>query len=127
MRADQPVVSAASWMVSASTRPNLIKVVSRFGRLEDRLALLARLLVEPDHGPGGRVGRAHAVDDVGRLHVVVGGPGGVDVDLGARRGRALAPDRRLLVLALAQTGGLPGGRALGRARRAAALLAQALG
>ena len=32
MRGDQPVVSAASWMVSASTRPNLTTVVSRFGK-----------------------------------------------------------------------------------------------
>src|SRR3954447_13602609 len=134
MRADQPVVSAASWMVSASTRHNLIKVVSRFspdglpGRREDALARLVVLLVEADHRLDGVVGAVEPRDDVARLHLVVALPRRVDVDLGARRGRALALDRGLgLALGLAQARGLAARRAFGGLARLAAGLAQALG
>src|SRR4051794_23776118 len=153
MRADQPVVSAASWMVSASTRHNLIKVVSRFGtpavaprlparrfagappsrggllgRGQDALARLVALLVEADHRLDRVVGAAEPRDDVARLHLVVALPRGLDVDLGARRGRALALDRRLgLALCLAQARRLAAGRALGRLAGLAAGLAQAVG
>src|SRR3954447_10268562 len=96
MRADQPGVSAASWMVSASTRHNLIKVVSRFARRgDDALAALVRRLVEADHRLDRVVGGDEAVDDLARLHLVIALPGRVDVELGARRGRALALDGRL--------------------------------
>src|SRR4051812_30485957 len=90
MRADQPVVSAASWMVSASTRPNLIKVVSRFCRGQNRLAALVALLVEPDHRAHGLVGVTQAVDDLARLHPVVAVPRCVDAQLRAGVGGALA-------------------------------------
>src|SRR3954454_24114832 len=82
MRDDQPVVSAASWMVSASTGPNLIKVVSRFGRLQDGLAALGALLVETDHRADGVVGALQPLDDVSGLHRVVALPRRVHVDLG---------------------------------------------
>src|SRR4051812_36155933 len=97
-------------MVSASTRPNLIKLVSRFGRsprdraprsalggVEDAAAALVTLLVEAgDRAHGGR-GLAQAQDDLGGLHVVVALPRRVDVDLGAGIGGPLALDDVLLV------------------------------
>src|SRR2546423_1138057 len=105
MRDDQPVVSAASWMVSASTRHNLIKVVSRFGRLEDRLAALVALLVEPDHRADRVVGAAQARDDLAGLQAVVVVPRRADVELGARGGGALRLDARDLARDAPRLGG----------------------
>src|SRR5438067_1982608 len=77
MRGDQPVVSAASWMVSASmvTRSTLPRLCQGLlGRAEDRLALLGLLLVEADHRAGRGVGLAEAADDVAGLHRAVALP-----------------------------------------------------
>src|SRR5204862_3827007 len=128
MRDDQPVVSAASWMVSASTRPNLIKLVSRFGRGEDALAVLGALLVEPHHRADRVVGVAQALDDLARLHRAVAVPRRLDVDFRGGRGGALALDRALgLALFLAQPGGLRARRALGGLAGLAAGLTQPRG
>src|SRR5262245_24062469 len=78
MRGDQPVVSAASWMVRASVTADQpyhdrVKVWAgcqpagaSAGRLQDRRAVLVAALVEGDDGLRGRVGVAQAGDDRAR-------------------------------------------------------------
>src|SRR3954453_5313341 len=133
MRGDQPVVSAASWIVSASlamrsTLPRLCQGwCLLFRRAEDRLALLRLLLVEADHRAGRRVGRAHPAHDLARLHRCVALPRLPDTQLGAGIGRALALDQLVGgLLLLAQLRGLGARGALRRVRRLAGGLAQAL-
>src|SRR4051812_3634499 len=96
MRADQPVVSAASWMVSASfwMRPTLPRVCQglALGCAQDRLALLRALLVEAHERPRRGVGRLEPPHDLARLHRPVALPGLVDADLGAGLTRALGLD-----------------------------------
>src|SRR3954453_19981148 len=121
MRGDQPVVSAASWMVRASTGPNLTTRLSRFpwfhpcalrrgcaGRLrrqEDRLPVLVQTLVEPHRRDGRVVGRLAPGADLVERHGVVALPRRLDMDL--RPGAGGRADAR-------------GGRgALGRALRLA--------
>src|SRR4051795_5531442 len=90
MRGDQPVVSAASWMVRASVNaPNLTTIVSRFGGarsargLQDGLAALVRRLVEGHDAFGRRVGVAQPRDDRGGRVLVIAGPRRIDGDRAA--------------------------------------------
>ena len=126
---DQPVVSAASWMVSASCDAhNLTKVVSRFVTAHGPRpwrrgccgGCLWVLLVEADHRADRGVGDSPTrQDDLGRLHLVVAVPGRRDADLGAGGGGALAlDDVGLLGLALGLAdagGGVAGQLGLGSA------------
>src|SRR3954466_2377041 len=119
MRGDQPVVSAASWMVRASTRPDLTTLLSRFrawtrprpqsspglrglGREEDRLAVLVLGLVEPYRGEHRRVGVLQAPEHLVERHRVVALPRRLDVDLGPRPGGGAAPGGPRLARALAR-------------------------
>src|SRR3954451_17469995 len=140
MRGDQPVVSAASWMVRASTRPNLTTLLSRFprgggggggraalrrlGRQQDRLPALVLALVQAHGGDDRLVGALEAREDLVERHLVVARPRRLDVDLGAGGGLpAGARDRRPplgLGLGLADPGGLA-------TRRAGGALARRLG
>src|SRR3954452_18263270 len=118
MRADQPVVPAASWIVSASMEraqpyQGCVKVQtgqqrprgprhrepatpalagSALGRGEDALARLVSLLVEPRHRPDGRRSLPEALDDLRGLHLVVALPRSLDAQLRAGRGGALGLD-----------------------------------
>src|SRR3954453_10937667 len=127
MRGDQPVVSAASWMVRASTRPNLTTLLSRFprrrgraalrrlGRQQDRLAALVLALVQAHGGDDRLVGALEAREDLVKRHLVAARPPPLGVDRGAGAGlRAGARDRRRplgLALGLAERGGLATRRA----------------
>src|SRR3954454_5320054 len=107
MRGDQPVVWAASWMVRASTNPNLTTIVSRFGKQdppcgrailasgeglaggeEDRRARLVLALVGPHDGELDLGGVFQAREDLVEAHGVVAGPRLGDVNLRADAVRA---------------------------------------
>src|SRR5689334_9321045 len=118
MRGDQPVVSAASWMVRASVNaPNLTTIVSRFGAglsargPDHRLASLVGALVQGDDGLGGGIGAAQARDDRRRRLMVVLGPRRVDGDVAPHVADVVGGPEGLHDLGLAVDVALGGGAA----------------